>query len=243
MQPAIYPEHERIVEHQMAWGKQIDPLKTTYLTRAFDAAQDYFDPGGVFGDERARLAFRLYAAAQAQTNLKVRFINLVTVLEMLSRESARVGPLTIEVIKKLMKVVKDERAKYPRGHMETESSRDEMEKLLGKIGELKRKSITEQMCDYVYGALYSEDSLVGGAEPILRDVSDQRVREIYAVRGGLVHNGVVAREEDRSSDERFSDAFNRLHEMMPRLLLSELGKYALGAKTSLPETLLQRDHS
>jgi hypothetical protein len=239
----VYAEHERIVEHQMHWARKVDRLKTKYISETFDLAAEYFDAEAIAGDRRLCLALRLYASAQWQRDMRVGFINQVTVLEVLAGKPRDASTPALEVISELSEVARGAKARYSKSDAAGALAHYELDQLLGKIAELKKKSITASVSDYVYEKLYADSGLVSGDGETSREVSDKRVKEIYGVRSSLVHTGVVKKRKRKTGDDRFDESNNELHQLLPRLLLAELATHAAPGNRPISESLVRRDDS
>lgn len=242
MSTTIYPEHQRIVEYKMLWGRKVDDLKTKYISETFDLAADYFDPEAVIGDQRLCLALRLYASAQRHPDARARFVSLVTVLEILGGERRHVSASVLDVIEELAKIVRGARDRHSKSSSCGGHVYGELDRLLSGVGELRKKSISVSVRDYVYEKLYADGCPVSGVEEIPREVSDERMKEIYAVRSSLVHAGVVEGRKGKTGDDRFSTSFNDLHLLLPQLLLAELAAHAVPGKLPIPESVTWRDY-
>jgi hypothetical protein len=217
MHTVIIPEHKRIIEYGIGWAKIVNRLNIEQIAEMFRAATENYDAEKIFENERLKLAFDMFSSAYAQRNRQITFLNLVTTLEILS-DSQKASSLVRATIDGLQKSVKEARHKYSARIIDEEKDGyNALNELLEGLGRLKKRSITESVCELVYSSLYLTD------ESVSREASDKIVREIYGVRSDLVHTGKINHRGGKSPNQRFS-CITQLEVIVPKVLLFEMNK-------------------
>lgn len=218
MHTVIIPEHKRIIEYGMAWAMGfVSRLNTNQISEMFEEANVNYDAEKIFENERLKLAFDMFSFAYTQRNRQVTFLNLVTVLEILS-ERQKVSSFTRETINRLQDSVREAKRRYSAGKTNDErNAYNDMSELLERVGQLKTATITASVCELVYNSVYLTDGSLS------REESDKRVREIYSVRSDLIHTGKIKHKGGKSPDERFG-SITQLEAIVPKVLLFELNK-------------------
>ncbi len=187
-------------------GQEIKLLDIAALSGAVTQGQACTHPERVLGDEKLTLAVGMFWAASSSRDPRVRFVLLVTVLEILTPGSKR-PKLSQDVLVELL----DYLEKHP------DKSNDELTKLRSCIGNLKNSSITDNICELAFHCRPADSK-----QPAGRKESDRNIRELYGIRSDLVHNGKVAKKGGNTPKERLAANYERL-----RMVVSELLRFQM----------------
>jgi hypothetical protein len=186
-------------------GREIRQVDTRMLADALAYRQPGTPPRNVLDDTKLVLAISMFGAANSVYNLKVRFVLLVTVLEILAHSGQR-PQFSQEAVASLLEHLK---TKHPRNEAESLQS----QKICSAVGQLRTLSITEGLCELVF-----QSCAITLPEFADREKSDEIVKDIYAMRGDLAHKGRVSPPEEGTREAPFIERFEQLRKAVSGVL-------------------------
>jgi hypothetical protein len=197
-QTCILPEHERIVEYPVGFGRQVKIIDPNVFQLAEIGSGDVGDQP-TSPDERLMLAVDLIAEGNGQRSRTLELLNLVRALEVLTKP-ANVVPRIRAIVDHWDSEIDDRISEI--SEELSESFASDLKRLLDRLGFLRQESISESLV-----------SLAGASYPYAPpqsqfrqpDDSAQAVREVYDVRSKLIHTGTVPKKGGREGIERIND--------------------------------------
>jgi len=204
----IVPEHKRLILNKMGGINVIAGTGVSVLASMISEAMIYPYPERVFDEPKLRLAYEIYSSAFFESSDNARFLTLVMVLEALCPDSDAPNYI-VEMVEKLMIQLKELGSKSLKG-----SHDHDLEILVGRLGSLKKRSITQGIRSLVVEKLKFDQEVIDPA------AVGREVVETYDLRSELVHTG----RADANSVKR---AITKLEYVVPRILkvmFSEIAK-------------------
>ncbi len=196
----ILPEAKRLPRWEMGGVRVMVGIAAASFVGRVAEALSFKAPENVVRDHKLQLAMDLYSAAFFEMSDGARFIRLVTVLEALT-PGTDVSPLSQQTLDALTQRAEKEREQYPKGSDE----RKELDRLVGRVRELKREAIGQTLRDYILPVVKRNADLGDPAEV------KRRLREVYRHRSKLLHEG-------RIDEHALRDGLRFLRQFVPRLL-------------------------
>jgi hypothetical protein len=218
-QTAILAEHQRIWERRVPMGHEVKLLDIKTLGQALARRETRVQAKKVLTDERLSLAMNTLRAANSVYNLRVRFVLLVTILEALGHYGQR-PEFSQGAVASLLKCLKDMASS-------NDSERSQLQKLSSEVGKLKKASITEVLCDLVYRSC--SHTLPDFA---VRNRSDEIVKDLYSIRGNIVHDGRVTSRDEKAGRAPFIGRFEQLREAVSGVVKYRMDHPEPGAGSS-----------
>lgn len=198
----IIPNHKRLVRIEPGSVSVNAGLATQNFMSAIAEAISLPNPENIMSDKKLSLAINIYSSNFFEQTPQSKFIRLVTCLEALIPDSS-IGGLQVQILERLKNEVKEERKKYDKNSSEW----DAVNKLLARVGQLKRKSIGESMEEFILKKIMDDPSIgeVGETTNVIKD--------IYNRRSQLLHSGIA-------DIKNLTVDLNFLSEFLPKLLKS-----------------------
>lgn len=159
------------------------------------------NPENIITHDKLRLAIEVYSTSFFEISVNAKFIALVTVLEIL-KEEHQVSELECETIDEVVGQIGIKRKKLKKENPDSDYYL--LDNLMGNIGHLKTASKGKSI-QMLIAELF--DPNVDTHKPYL-----QKIKQIYRLRGDLLHDGIADKEKIR-------DAVEFLNNLIPELLL------------------------
>lgn len=211
---AIIPQHQQIVEFQLAWGRATQRFTVADLKTALsDSAKGSY---GVLLTSKPKLglAMEAYAAAWAQLDRRIHFLILVIVLELLSeRRPVRDNVQTF--IEHLLAI-----AARAEPNVRDPSEIDDLTQVISGIRNLQTVSITEGVRTLAYDVFLNSHDPSPDRPEITAATVRSRVTKIYNVRSNIAHGLQTSSKRGVASDH-FSNALADLRYIAHRVLLAQ----------------------
>lgn len=177
-QLVIVPEVKKLTRWETGKASILMGYNPQFILDDLNECLDLHNIDEVLSNRKLNLALELYSAYQFEVTTTGRFVKLVNVLEALLPNSQVTGE-SLQALKIAKKAVKEYRnAKNNMG----EEIQD-IEYLLGRIGNLKRQSIGINLVEFIESTLSKQPHL-GTPDDML-----PRIKEIYNARSTLLHTG------------------------------------------------------
>ncbi len=211
----VRPDHKRLVRWEAGHVNLTVGVDANRFVAIVGEALQFPGLGAVAADEKLKLAIELYAGHRFELSTSAQFIALVTTLEALLPDLI-VSESTSEAIERASEAVLVARNLRAR---ETQEWTD-IDRLLSRVGELKRESIGASLRQFV-GAAIARNPALGEEQTVLGSL-----RDAYSTRSRLLHDG-------SADPQALSAGLTFLRDFVPRLLIA-LFKEVSGAKGEKP---------
>jgi len=174
----IIPEHKKLMRWESGQATISLDLNPENIFNDINEGISFQGLDKIISEKKLCLAIELYSAYQFEVSTTAKFVKLVTVIESLLPD-LEIPDEVKPILEKAKKVLKEERkaSKY------RNESTDSIDHLMSRLGGLKRQSIGSTM------ELFISNCLDDFPELGEKDVILPKLKELYNVRGSLLHDG------------------------------------------------------
>jgi hypothetical protein len=180
--PVIVPEHKRIVDSGILMGRLVKNIKAELFPIAINYSEVNQNNKNY---SKGELAAKAYINAFSHANPSLRFLSLVTCLEILAEQKERSKAFKI-VVQESVNAIKNIEIK---GGQE---EKDAIEKIASYVGKLQKQSIREAL----------EDLINNSKEIIIKNLPEDHphknnptaaVTDMYSLRSKIAHSGSLGK--------------------------------------------------
>lgn len=199
-QALIIPDHKRLVSFKLGKPKLVASIPVERFLEKFEEALSFDQLSQVVLNEKLKLAIEIAMSHRFEVSERAQFIALVTSLEALLPD-APAAKVTRQVIPKAAQLIKEDRNQHDPGSSEWK----ELDRLLSRVNDLKKESISARIRTFVAASLARHPTL-GNDEVI-----ENQILTAYDVRSKLLHQGHVP-------SEQLTSGLEFLRTFVPKLL-------------------------
>jgi hypothetical protein len=203
----IVPEHQRVWEYPFGQGHEIKMLDLDSLATSLDTALSINDADGVLNNRKLLLAIRTLGAANNTFQYMLRFVLLVTALEIL-RPYADRPAYSQKVITSLLR--------HLQRFKPSTAEKEELAQLRQDITNLKKRSISAELRDL------ARSTMPQAAQQGISPNVAKAMSEIYDIRSKIVHEGSPSPKGPKTGRVRMMDALEKLRVISSAILLAKL---------------------
>ncbi len=198
----IRPEHKKLVAWTMGRATVTTGIHDSDIINKLNESLALSNPERLIKDEKLQLAIEIYSNSFFESSSNAKFVTLVTVLEALKIDSG-VSEIEIETIDELMEQIKTKRDSQDKE--DPNSSYAILDKLIGRVGNLKEQSISKSIQTLVIEKLKFDPGVDNPA------AYGKEIKDIYNLRCTLLHDGLA-------DSKKIEDGIKFLSDVVPRLL-------------------------
>lgn len=215
----IIPENKKIIDDGSKLGTPIKVISVPLIVEWYNKNEKAIDLEKIFKNEKLELASQIFFTAYYHNISTLRFINLVTCLEILSKRKIS-DEYILELIREISKCIKEKKK-----DLRDNYKKEKADYLLNRIEDLKIESIRDAVCDIVF-EFYRKTDDPELYEKFYRNRAEceKLVKEIYSIRSVLVHGGEVKSKKVITPDERLDQALYKLEKIVQNILYNEITK-------------------
>jgi hypothetical protein len=211
----IIPEHKKIVDGGAVCFNPVILHAPSKISECYLEISEQLDLNKTFGNTQLELAFQVFSTAYFHHIPTLTFTTLVTCLELLS-EKKKVDKFTLTLIDEIIYTLKN-KLNEPE-----EQKKNDINKLMSNIGNLKNESIKDAVCRLAY-EYYNKYDLIDDSFVLTSENEyNETITEIYTVRSQLVHSGEAKDKKEHQPNHRFWEAFEKLEKIAQNILYNQL---------------------
>lgn len=211
----IIPEHKRLI--RFATGQatmQLDCNPESFVSELQECLK-LPSLENIIEQKKLCTAIELYSAYSFEVTLTGKFVKLITVLESLLPDAKSIPDHAKILLEEAKNLIKEKQKAVKSSGVETDS----IDRLINRLGELKKQSISYSMKTYIIDVL-NEFPDLKNISPIIED----QVKEAYKSRSVMLHTGVF-------NDQELQNHISLLNYFIPQLLNKLFLKYANNSKS------------
>ena len=198
-QMVVYPEHKRLMRWESGQATLRLGIGLERISHSMAEAAGFPGICRVCELPKLRLAMELYGASFFELSKNAKFITLVSCLEALTPDF-QISEAANEALDAAKEKVDGARSNYDK---ETDDW-NEINRLMSRIGGMRREAIGTSMRKYVLGVASREN---WGEQAVI----EQQLKAAYTVRSSLLHDGEAETDE-------LDEHLQFLSNLVPRLL-------------------------
>ena len=207
----IIPDHKKIVSDDSVLVSSIPEFIPERVFEMYSLIDSELDTSKAFKNTKTELAFYIFSINYIGNHAYSRFLALIICLEILSTEQ-KVSTFSYTKI--------DELKKHLKGYLKEgipASDKNDIKRLIERVGNLKKESITKSVCCLLYKHYDTTDPEHGQFD-ITNAIDCKKITaKLYNLRSNLVHYG----KPKESSTQDFLDHLKMLEGITQDILYAE----------------------